>query len=484
MRILISFCGILFLSSLYGQETFYKLYSGNGFDKGEGIIQLPDSSYVITGSSGSFAENSQAFLLAVDKSGNYNWSKSYGGNESDLGKRVLSIPNNGFFIAGISNSYGAGDFDAFLLKTDIDGNQQWIKNYNIPESWEKINDAVLTADSGVVMVGEIISTTNGNSDIFLIRADKNGDTVWTKKMGTTGEDLANAIIKKNNNFLIGGQWHVTDSSCVKGILFEIDEFGNEIWRTIISDFQGDYIVNDICLGSNKIYACGYNRKPNINYNYFGVFDMNGDLFSQYTEQFNEKTQKVNQIMYNPNNNRVICAYQTINPSTYQDNYDLYYAHFETDLLYWLNEFQSVYNEGLDDVGEIITTLDGGYIGVGHSMCTGLCEFTSNGGSHIYLFKVSSYVVFPFTEEINVLNQLVNTKELKADVGAIYPNPVNDYLNVVFEQPGYLNFELCNLMGNKILEGKLSQKDKIDFKNIPCGVYFLSIENTSWKIIKE
>ena len=71
MRILISFI-ILCVSLLsYGQNSFFKLYSGSGYDRGEGIVQLEDSSYVITGSSSSWSESSQAFLLKIDAEGNY-----------------------------------------------------------------------------------------------------------------------------------------------------------------------------------------------------------------------------------------------------------------------------------------------------------------------------------------------------------------------------------------------------------------------------
>ena len=70
MRILISFI-ILCVSLLsYGQNSFFKLYSGSGYDRGEGIVQLEDSSYVITGSSSSWSESSQAFLLKIDAEGN------------------------------------------------------------------------------------------------------------------------------------------------------------------------------------------------------------------------------------------------------------------------------------------------------------------------------------------------------------------------------------------------------------------------------
>ena len=88
-----------------GQPGFYKVYSGTGYDRGEGVAQLPDSGYVVTGTSSSFDEApSQAFLLRIDKLGNYVWSQAYGGPEFEEGKRVLPVPGHGYYVVGTSSS--------------------------------------------------------------------------------------------------------------------------------------------------------------------------------------------------------------------------------------------------------------------------------------------------------------------------------------------------------------------------------------------
>ena len=81
------------------QISFYKLFTNNGADFGQGITQLEDSSYVITGSSSSFINGpSQAFLMRIDSMGNYMWSNHYGGAEIESGRRVLYTKNFGYFI--------------------------------------------------------------------------------------------------------------------------------------------------------------------------------------------------------------------------------------------------------------------------------------------------------------------------------------------------------------------------------------------------
>ena len=104
MRILVIFI-ICLSATCFAQTSFYRLYSGSGNDKGEDVVQLEDSSFVIVGSSSSWDDNQAAFMLHVDSLGNYLSSHAYGGAEVDGGKRVLYKPGSGFFIIGQSNSY-------------------------------------------------------------------------------------------------------------------------------------------------------------------------------------------------------------------------------------------------------------------------------------------------------------------------------------------------------------------------------------------
>lgn len=155
----------MFCFYLKQSGLFFKYFSGTGYDTGQGIAQLEDSSYIITGLSGSFGENSEAFLLKLSKAGQYQWSNHYGGNEADWGRRVLYNQDLGYYIVGNSNSYSSGDYDALVVKTDLLGNQLWSKTYGTG-NWEQINDAVFASDSGIVMVGSS-QTLLGEEVIFI-----------------------------------------------------------------------------------------------------------------------------------------------------------------------------------------------------------------------------------------------------------------------------------------------------------------------------
>ncbi len=489
MRILISFI-ILCVSLLsYGQNNFFKMYSGSGYDRGEGIVQLEDSSYVVTGSSSSWGESSQAFLLKIDTVGNYLWSQSYGGPESEAGKRVLYNADLGFYVAGFSNSFGSGDFDAYLVKTDLNGNKLWEKTYGKPSNWERINDAIWTKDSTILMVGEVQATNGAASDILIIHADKNGDTLWTKTFGSIGEDRANTIISVQDSlFMIGGEMFIPDSNLVKGFILKMNTAGDIIWQDTITDLAGKYGVTDLSLGVNVIYAVGFREINPENFDdYAGKFDINGTLIFQYTKQdlVQIESNYFSEISFLPSQNKIAIAYRTLNPGFGEQDYDIVVANFDGVDLYWLDQFRTINNEGLDEAGQVLATNDGTYITVGTNASTGLFENTSNGGSHIYVMKVGANNVFPITYNVNTLNQLVEIESLGSTIQAkISPNPFNEEITISLSSEIPIQGIIYNALLEEVLQFDIFGETTIETSNLSPGAYFVKLgDSFHQKIIK-
>ena len=489
MRILISFI-ILCVSLLsYGQNNFFKMYSGSGYDRGEGIVQLEDSSYVVTGSSSSWSESSQAFLLKIDAEGNYLWSQSYGGAESEAGKRVLYNADLGYYIAGFSNSFGAGDFDAYLVKTDLNGNKLWEKTYGKPSNWERINDAIWTKDSTILMVGEVQATNGAASDILIIHADKNGDTLWTKTFGGTGEDRANTIISVQDSlFMIGGEMFIPDSNLVKGFILKMNTAGDIIWQDTITDLAGKYGVTDLSLGVNVIYAVGFREINPENFDdYAGKFDINGTLIFQYTKQdlVQIESNYFSEVLFLPSQNKIAITYRTFNPGFEGQDYDIVIANFDGFDLGWLDQFRTINNEGLDENSQLLATNDGTYVTVGTNSSTGLFENTSNGGSHIYVMKVGANNVFPITYNVNTLNQLVEIESLGSTIQAkISPNPFNEDLTISLSSEIPIQGIIYNALLEEVLQFDIFGETTIETSNLSPGAYFVKLgDSFHQKIIK-
>ena len=489
MRILIIFLIISFSWFSYGQNSFFKLYSGSGYDRGEGIVQLEDSSYAITGSSSSWGESSQAFLLKIDTAGNYLWSQSYGGAESEAGKRVLYNADLGFYIAGFSNSFGSGDFDAYLVKTDLNGNKLWEKTYGKPSNWERIHDAVWTKDSTILMVGEVQATNGAASDILIIHADKNGDTLWTKTFGSIGEDRANSVVSVQDSlFIIGGEMFIPDSNLVKGFILKMNSAGDIIWQDTITDLAGKYGVTDLSLGVNVIYVVGFREINPENFDdYAGKFDINGTLIFQYTKQdlVQIESNYFSEVLFLPSQNKIAITYRTYNPVFEGQDYDIVIANFDGFDLGWLDQFRTINNEGLDENSQLLATNDGTYVTVGTNSSTGLFENTSNGGSHIYVMKVGANNVFPITYNVNTLNQLVEIESLGSTIQAkISPNPFNEELTISIASEIPIQGIIYNALLEEVLQFDIFGETTIETSNLSPGAYFVKLgDSFHQKIIK-
>jgi hypothetical protein len=196
--------------------------------------QTLSGKYIATGRRYTGLEtNYDVWLIKTDENGNLVWEKTYGGMNSDYGRSVKQIPNayGSYIIAGITQSFGVGDWDIYLIKTDADGNLQWQKDFG-GSRWDTANSMLRSDDGGYMIVGETESFGSGNSDLWLLKRDPNGNRVWDKTFGGPEDDIGNSIQKTSDGgYILAGEkdgdpW-----------LIKTDSNGNKVWdRT----YEGRY----------------------------------------------------------------------------------------------------------------------------------------------------------------------------------------------------------------------------------------------------
>jgi hypothetical protein len=112
--------------------------------------------------------------VKTDANGNIIWAKTYGGTSSDGAFSVQQTSDGGYILAGFTYSFGAGGSDVFLIKTDANGNIIWAKTYG-GTGGENASSVLHTSDGGYILAGETNSFGAGGGDAFLIKTDENGD---------------------------------------------------------------------------------------------------------------------------------------------------------------------------------------------------------------------------------------------------------------------------------------------------------------------
>ena len=163
----------LFIEAQNGIQWQQRL-GGIGTDQANCIIQTADSGYVIAGSTAGFGAGGGGYLIKTNSMGDTLWTRIY---DSVSVTAIQQTYDGGYIITGSANSNNG---DVALIKTDMNGNPQWFKAYggtanNIDEGYFVRQ----TTDSGYVVVG-IINITGLGQEVYLIKTNANGDTLWTK----------------------------------------------------------------------------------------------------------------------------------------------------------------------------------------------------------------------------------------------------------------------------------------------------------------
>ena len=176
-----------------GEKLWDKTFGGTNYDDARSVQQTSDGGYILAGSTESYgAGKRDVWLIKTDSNGNKQWDKTFGGTDIDWVKSVQQTSDGGYILAGSTFSYGAGDGDVWLIKIDSNGNKQWDKTFGGTE-FDKAFSVQQTSDSGYILIGETESYGAGDDDIWLIKTDSNGNKQWDKTFGGASLDFASSV---------------------------------------------------------------------------------------------------------------------------------------------------------------------------------------------------------------------------------------------------------------------------------------------------
>jgi len=176
-----------------GDVVWAKTYGGAAYDGGASVEQTRDGGFVIAGYTESFGAGlTDLYLVKTDANGDTMWTGALGGEYDDCGSSIQQTEDGGYIIAGTTESYGSGDHDVWLVKTDANGDTNWTRTFG-GEDWDEGQSVQVTQDGGYIVAGRTWPDTGSSVEVWLIKTDAEGVTAWTRTYGGAGFDCGYSV---------------------------------------------------------------------------------------------------------------------------------------------------------------------------------------------------------------------------------------------------------------------------------------------------
>jgi hypothetical protein len=252
---------------------------GSSIEWANDMQMTSDNGYIITGYTNNAPNNDYNVLVVkTDSIGNVQWSNSYGTSEWDFAQSVIQMPDGSYIIAGETYGASSGNKDILLMGISDTGDSLWAKTYGAAGNDEAYMLAI-SENHFCYITGSTSSYGAGNYDGFLMKTTATGDSLWMKTLGDTAEDHCYGFTFTSDNAIaIAGSTRNYDAMGLDGTIFKTDTSGNILWKNVFggtekdelfSIFQ-DYNNSYILLGNTFSY--GY---PGTSDLYLIVADENG-----------------------------------------------------------------------------------------------------------------------------------------------------------------------------------------------------------------
>ncbi len=469
MKLLVYF--LLFFSCLTSlaqpPSKFYTRIGGAGYDSGNDVKQTLDKGYIITGSTSSFGQgNTDLYLLKLDSMGQIKFEKAIGNHDNEVGRSVVQLLDSSFVTVGYTNSIGFGGYDVYLIKTDKAGNVIWQKTIGGAD-WDFAYSLQETTDGGFIIGGTTYSFGYGNADGYVIKTDALGNVTWSKTFGGANDDEFKSVIQTaDGGYALTGytkSYNDIDSGDVW--VFKLDLNGDSVWSKYYGGSKEDFGRAIIQLQNLDLFVSGGTKSFSVNGNYetqvlgynaiSGVAGYNYRDVSNQDEYYNCVAQGINGTIANCGTTKnMVFGYDGL-----MDMYSSGYGYVN---------FFSIGSNGIEEFYAVNRTKDKGFIAVGKTNGYGailddvfILKTDSVGSFGSSIVGLKDYIedVFYTTIYPNPANE---------EIYVIIPQL--NFNNEIY-------YVMTDINGQTIIKDNISEmKTKIDTKEFSSGFYFIHFFN--------
>ena len=242
----------LIKTDIEGDTLWTKTYGGEFDDCAFSLFQTQDHRYIAAGIYSQSEFNSDFWLLNLSETGDTLWTRTYGGEQDETCNSVIYTWDGGYILAGSTKSFGAGDADFWLVKTNYFGDTLWTRTFG-GESTDYCFDMIQSYDGGYLLTGKTISFGLIESDIWSIKTDSNGDSLWSMFYGGDEDESSNNILQTiDGGYLISGYSDSFGAGMTNFYCIKTDMNGDSLW----TNYYGGTLI-EVCYSSDLTSDNGY-----------------------------------------------------------------------------------------------------------------------------------------------------------------------------------------------------------------------------------
>jgi hypothetical protein len=442
--------GLLFSLPAFAQQRWERNYGGADWDGGYSVQQTQDTGYIVAGTTTSFGNGEQVYLIKTNPSGDTLWTRNYGGTGNDWGFSVQQTSDTGYIVAGYTFSFG-NEAQVYLVKTNATGDTLWTRTYGRdPEDFGY--SVQQTSDEGYIVAGYTLGLY---AQVYLIKTNATGDTLWTRTYwGGTGHDRGFSVQQtQDGGYIVAGYTGFDPDYQV--YLIKTNATGDTLWTrtyggpawdygySVQQTQDGGYIVagSTASFGNNdQVYL--------IKTNAFGD--------TLWTRTYGGPLGDFGYSVQQTQDTGYIVAGRT---TSFKNNDQVYLVKINA---YGDTLWTRTYGGTSDDEGwSVQQTKDGGYIVAG------------GYGGQVYLIKTDANGNVGVED-----NSPDRIKPLTSNLSfSVVPNPFTSFATI----PGHSSdpFTLYDISGRKV---GFYKGDRIG-EGLAAGVYFIRSSNTKDKPLR-
>jgi len=421
--------------ALYSQDLVWTVsYGGLLNEDGYAGCLTSDGGLAVLGSTFSYgAGDYDLYLLRLDSLGDTLWSATYGGPEADQGYDIQQTADGGFILVGKSKSFGAGDADVFLLKVDFLGGETWSKTFGDTgrdEGWSVRQ----TSDLGYIIAGRTNSRGAGADDFYLVKTDAAGDTLWSQTFGGANGESAMAVrATLDDGYIVFGTTGSFGQGYSSMYAVKTDGNGDSLWTATYGGDMSDLgyaveITPDggfVFAGATASFGAGYSDMYLVKTDPSGTQEW--DKYFGGTED-----DRAYSVQVTPDGGYLVAGRTQ---SYGSGQYDMYAV--RTDPLGFPN-WTKTYGGTKSDYCRSALTAPDGFILVGYTYSF------SSGGSDSYLVRLTD-------DQVTSVDDLDLFLPRNFELAQNYPNPFNLSTVIEFSVERRDNFAVTvfNILGQEV-----------------------------------